>query len=189
MRAAAEVTPPATTIAARNLGLAFTPVILPYVDSERLLHVAPSRSCRGYRRQMGKQDDPNAAAVRENMAQAAVGIGRRLRAARKDAGLTMERIAAELGLAKATVGHWETGRNHLAAAELAYLAKRYGQDAGYLLTGERASVLTLEAERIARQFMDLPDESRKFIAETIEDRLRRDKVGTGRPGKPSRKAG
>jgi len=63
-------------------------------------------------------------------------VGSRLRAARKAARLTMEQVATRLDISKGTIGHWETGRNGIGAAELALLARIYGVPVERLFPGQ-----------------------------------------------------
>lgn len=109
-------------------------------------------------------------------------IGRRLRQAREQAGLTLEQVAEKMDRSRASVGHWETGRNHLNAAELAFLALLYRTSAGWLLTGDASAPASAAERRLLTAFRGMDPSDRRYIAETIEDRLRR-RGGAGLPFK------
>lgn len=107
-------------------------------------------------------------------------IGKRLRQARTETGLTLDQVAETMFRSKANIGHWETGRNHISAAELAFLAIHYGRDGHWLLTGEQRSALGADAVRAFAAFQALPADDRRYIAEMIEDRKRRaESAGSG----------
>jgi transcriptional regulator with XRE-family HTH domain len=48
-------------------------------------------------------------------------VGKRIRAARRDRGMTLETLSEALGVTKATVGHWETGARTIKLHDLAAL--------------------------------------------------------------------
>lgn len=60
-------------------------------------------------------------------------VGARIKAARKAAGLTIDDVAAHLDMARATVGHWETGKNPIDIGKLYRLARLCGADPVALL--------------------------------------------------------
>ncbi len=64
------------------------------------------------------------------------GFSARLRAARKQLGLSRRGIAAELGCDVRTLARWERGDFEPNVATIAKLAAIYGVSAHYLITGE-----------------------------------------------------
>lgn len=95
------------------------------------------------------------------------GLGKRLAAARKLAGYTLDEAAAALRakdypITKAALGHWETGRNLPDALWLRRLAKLYGTTLDSLVWDD---ALTMEAIRFAAQFDALSEkQQRQFRA-------------------------
>lgn len=104
-------------------------------------------------------------------------IGDRLAEARKRAKLTGEQAGEMLGYSKAHIGHLESGRNPVKAADIAALAERYGQSADWLILGRRPHGLSLDAARLVALFMALPEEDQQSVIEHAEDRLRRARSG------------
>lgn len=76
---------------------------------------------------MDKSDEPSPIAIE---------IGKNLQAARNNTGLSLQKVADHMGVARATVGHWEAGRNECRASNLLALAKLYGVTLELLMTGE-----------------------------------------------------
>ena len=62
-------------------------------------------------------------------------MGKRIKAAIKDAKLTQEEVADHFGLAKQTVNHWCLGRSQIPLRELLALSKIVNVDPALLLTG------------------------------------------------------
>ncbi|WP_230598046.1 helix-turn-helix domain-containing protein [Xanthomonas albilineans] len=65
-----------------------------------------------------------------------VDIGVRLMQARRNAGFTLRELAALLGVAHSTLGHWENNRSVPNARHLLKIAELTGVDAYVLLTGK-----------------------------------------------------
>lgn len=61
---------------------------------------------------------------------------RRLRTARKEAGLTQVQVAERVGRPQSYVSKLETGERRLDPIELRELARLYGKPVGYFLDGE-----------------------------------------------------
>lgn len=57
----------------------------------------------------------------------------RLRAARKDAGLTQRQVAEQLGLSQSKVARTETGETKLDPIDLASFCRLYGKPATYFV--------------------------------------------------------
>lgn len=60
-------------------------------------------------------------------------LGKRLRAAREDAGLSQQDVADRLGIYQSTVAFMEKGRRDVSALELVQLARLFGMTADALL--------------------------------------------------------
>jgi transcriptional regulator with XRE-family HTH domain len=60
-------------------------------------------------------------------------LGRRLRAAREDAGLSQQDVATRLGIYQSTVAFMEKGRRDVSALELARMARLFGLSTDELL--------------------------------------------------------
>ena len=63
-------------------------------------------------------------------------IGRRLKQAREEAGLSREQVAQRLGVHFTTIQHHENGRNELRPGPAQAYAKLYKRSIGWILTGE-----------------------------------------------------
>lgn len=92
-------------------------------------------------------------------------LGRRLAAARKLCGLTMDQAAAKLTangypIKKQGIGHWETGRNVPDAIWLSRLAKLYRVSADALLWENAPSV---EAMQLAAEFDGLNEAKQRQL--------------------------
>lgn len=90
-------------------------------------------------------------------------LGRRLSAARKLAGLTLQAVATALTarghkIGKAAVGAWESGRNVPDALWLRRLAKLYGTTLDALVWDD---AITIEAIRFAVQYDGLTEKQRR----------------------------
>jgi ribosome-binding protein aMBF1 (putative translation factor) len=62
-------------------------------------------------------------------------LGRRLRDARVDAGLSQVDIARRLNISKQLVSHWELARSEIAIGDLVKVAQITGTSTDFLLTG------------------------------------------------------
>lgn len=63
-------------------------------------------------------------------------FGNRLRAARKNAGITSEEVATKLDFCGVTVRYWECGRSTPTLQTLCQLADMLGVSVGWLAAGE-----------------------------------------------------
>lgn len=70
------------------------------------------------------------------MATTATKIGKRIREARKSAGLNPERFAVKLNISVATVQRWETGRTEPTLSKLTAVAKATGKPLSFFLETE-----------------------------------------------------
>lgn len=107
-------------------------------------------------------------------------IGERLQEARKIAGLTGDQAGELIGAGKAHIGHLESGRSQVKAAQLARLAAEYKQSCDWLILGRRLEGLSPDAARLAAIFSELPEDERKTVLEFAEDRLRRRRAAAPR---------
>ncbi len=69
----------------------------------------------------------------------AASIGKRLRAAREQAGLSQAQVAAMLKLHRPTISQIEAGERNLRPSEITQLAKLYGVKDSWILAGDTAS--------------------------------------------------
>ncbi|UKE71272.1 helix-turn-helix domain-containing protein [Xanthomonas cerealis pv. cerealis] len=77
-----------------------------------------------------------------------VDIGVRLMQARRNAGFTLRELAALLGVAHSTLGHWENNRSVPNARHLLKIAELTGVDAYVLLTGKPSKLNQSEHESL-----------------------------------------
>lgn len=103
-----------------------------------------------------------------------LGVGLRLRAARKGKGLTQDDVAEHYGVKKATVSAWETGRGDPGVYRLLELCDLYGVAADAILQEDS---LTPDSMKIAAEFDSLSDKQQKvfravwlaFVREAADD--------------------
>ncbi|MDI9684296.1 LexA family protein [Burkholderia cenocepacia] len=98
-------------------------------------------------------------------------IGTRIRALRKQHGLTLQQVADEFGISRASVSEWESGRSKPDAAKLAKLAFLLHASVIYLLEGD-TSVPTSTGP----SFVDSAKTRDRNYIQRIEDKLRRDEA-------------
>lgn len=98
-------------------------------------------------------------------------IGARLRKARLGAGMTMEQAGEIINISKAAMGHWEHGLRAMDVVKIAALIKAYSVTSDSVLIGGPTKAMTREAQALGREFDQLPLDDKKFIRETIQDRL------------------
>lgn len=101
-------------------------------------------------------------------------LGQRIAALRKEAGLSQQAVADELGIAQQTLAHYEVGTARMPVSIVPAFAKLYGVDANDLLglqsgTGKRgpAPQLQQKIERLSR----LPKAKQKFVIEMLDGML------------------
>lgn len=111
-------------------------------------------------------------------------VGARLKEARTIARFTGTKVGELLGVGKAAVGHWETGRNEVTASILGALSNLYGQGCDWLILGRRRGGLGPQEERLLELFAQLEDPEKDEFLDYIEIRLRRQRAGS--PGKSRR---
>lgn len=93
----------------------------------------------------------------------------RLRAARREAGLTQREVARQLGIAAASVAQWEIGRSRPDIARLARLAELYGVRPDALLGDIPMTTGTAEIIRdnIIELFLRLTTEQRVHVIDLL----------------------
>ncbi|WP_232366874.1 helix-turn-helix domain-containing protein [Alteripontixanthobacter muriae] len=87
-------------------------------------------------------------------ARSAEPFGVRLQRLRKESGLTLEQVAAELGVSKPTVWAWEQGRTRPIRERMDLLAQVLGTSSSALLSGQINDPLGEVLERSRRQIAD-----------------------------------
>lgn len=95
-----------------------------------------------------------------NMDPIRLGVGLRLRAARKGKRLTQDDVADHYGVKKATVSAWETGRGDPGVYRLLELCELYGVPADAILQEDS---LTPDAMKVAVEFDSLNDEKQRLF--------------------------
>ncbi len=65
-------------------------------------------------------------------------IGGRIRASRKEAGVTVRKIASELGVDPRTVARWQTGESPVSFENLGRIAELVGKRPSYFLEEDAA---------------------------------------------------
>lgn len=124
------------------------------------------------------------AELKERISIANADIGVRLSTARKAAGKTLDDLALAMGVTRATVGHWETGRNGIGAAQLREAAKLMKVTADWLLYGEKSpAALNAMELQLVTLFRGLSPESRDKVLLEANFLHNRDHPGAG-PGNP-----
>lgn len=98
--------------------------------------------------------------VEKSIPQHQADLGERLKTLRKVAHLTQTQVADKLGIKKATVSAWETGRNMPDPFALRQLAKMYGVSVDALLWDDS---LSPEAMRFAAQYDNLSGKTRTLF--------------------------
>lgn len=104
-----------------------------------------------------------------------VGLGARLKQARKAAGLRQKDVARVLNVAPTTVSSWETGHRDPDTATLGRLGTLYGVSVGWLLgTPSRADAAgeLREAYSKAIDLDNLPPEAQRFLDAVLFDQAR-----------------
>jgi transcriptional regulator with XRE-family HTH domain len=101
-------------------------------------------------------------------------LGLRLAALRKQAGLSQQAVADELGIAQQTLAHYEVGTARMPVSIVPAFAKLYGVDANELLGLQNgaskrgpAPLLQQKIERLSR----LPKAKQKFVIEMLDGML------------------
>ena len=101
---------------------------------------------------------------------AATSPGMRLRAARRDRGLTQEEFAARLGVSRSAIAQWETDRAGQIRGNLLRISEVLGVSLEYLLHGDdkRAPLQAASGDELAllRLYRELSPEDRAMLLTT-----------------------
>lgn len=84
-------------------------------------------------------------------------LGTRLRMARMSSGMTIRRLAAELGVCHSTLGHWETGRHTPTYRMLYRIAMMTGVDAVWMFGGDGVDPSTTKKQSVSQKGMEILD--------------------------------
>lgn len=99
-----------------------------------------------------------------------IDIGRRIRSARQERGLTQEALAAAIGVSRSAVAQWETGRAGQLTTHLAAIAGALEVGVEFLMHGDdkRAPALAASGDELAllRLYRECADEDRQFLLRT-----------------------
>ena len=101
---------------------------------------------------------------------AAMSPGQRLRAARRERGLTQEEFAAQIGVSRSAIAQWETDRAGQIRGNLLRIAEVLGVSLEYLLYGDdkRAPLQAASGDELAllRLYRELTPEDRAMLLQT-----------------------
>ena len=99
-------------------------------------------------------------------------IGKRLKQARINAGLTQEKLAEQLNVSVAFLSRIETGSSHINLKRLEQICRITGVTEGYILSGVSENSTSYLNEDFANLFKDCSAEQLKLIynvAKTIKE--------------------
>ena len=99
-------------------------------------------------------------------------IGKRLKEAREQVGLTQEQAARAIGLVREQLSYYETGRREIDLLSLEKLANLYGYTLSYFLEEEpqteKELTLAFRAEEIAEEDLEAMAWVQRFIRNLAE---------------------
>jgi transcriptional regulator with XRE-family HTH domain len=97
-------------------------------------------------------------------------IGTRIRAARRDRGLTQDDLADQVGVSRSAVAQWETGRTGQVTGNLSRIAGALGVAVEYLMVGDdkRAAGAVWQGDELAllRLYRECDPEDRQMLLRT-----------------------
>jgi transcriptional regulator with XRE-family HTH domain len=97
-------------------------------------------------------------------------IGTRIRAARRDRGLTQDELAEQVGVSRSAVAQWETGRTGQVTGNLSRIAGVLQVNVEYLMYGDdkRASGEVRQGDELAllRLYRECDPEDRQMLLRT-----------------------
>jgi transcriptional regulator with XRE-family HTH domain len=104
-------------------------------------------------------------------------IGTRIRAARRDRGLTQDELADQVGVSRSAVAQWETGRTGQVTGNLARIAGVLEVNVEYLMHGDdkHASGEVRQGDELAllRLYRECDPEDRQMLLRTARRLVRR----------------
>jgi transcriptional regulator with XRE-family HTH domain len=97
-------------------------------------------------------------------------IGTRIRAARRERGLTQDELADQVGVSRSAVAQWETGRTGQVTGNLSRIAGVLGVNVEYLMVGDdkRAASEARQGDELAllRLYRECDPEDRQMLLRT-----------------------
>jgi transcriptional regulator with XRE-family HTH domain len=97
-------------------------------------------------------------------------IGIRVRAARRDRGLTQDEFAEQIGVSRSAVAQWETGRAGQVTGNLARIAGALGVNVEYLMNGDdkHAAAEVRQGDELAllRLYRECEPDDRQMLLRT-----------------------
>ncbi|HEY4041584.1 MAG TPA: helix-turn-helix transcriptional regulator [Rhodopila sp.] len=104
-------------------------------------------------------------------------IGTRIRAVRRERGLTQDDLADEVGVSRSAVAQWETGRTGQVTGNLSRIANALGVNVEYLMIGDdkRAAGDVRQGDELAllRLYRECNPEDRQMLLHTARRLARR----------------
>jgi transcriptional regulator with XRE-family HTH domain len=97
-------------------------------------------------------------------------IGTRIRAIRRERGLTQDELADQVGVSRSAVAQWETGRTGQVTGNLSRIAGVLGVNVEYLMVGDdkRAATDVRQGDELAllRLYRECEPEDRQMLLRT-----------------------
>jgi transcriptional regulator with XRE-family HTH domain len=97
-------------------------------------------------------------------------IGTRIRAIRRERGLTQDELADQVGVSRSAVAQWETGRTGQVTGNLSHIAGVLGVNVEYLMVGDdkRAATDVRQGDELAllRLYRECEPEDRQMLLRT-----------------------
>lgn len=104
-------------------------------------------------------------------------MGNRIRALRKDNGLTMKQLGKKIGLAESTISQYETGKRNPDNETLLKLGEIFGVTVGYILGSEEKEIapgeqaLTEGEKTLLELFRKIPSDQQEMVLQMIRAAL------------------
>lgn len=95
-------------------------------------------------------------------------IGQRLKAWRKEKGLSTTEISAKTGLSTGGLSAYERDEKMIGGKPLLALWSEFGLDIGWLLTGDKNNELTPDEEKLLKCYRATNDQGKKTIIGVAE---------------------
>lgn len=104
-------------------------------------------------------------------------IGARIRAVRRERGMTQDELADQVGVSRSAVAQWETGRTGQVTGNLSRIAGALGVNVEYLMVGDdkRAAADVRQGDELAlvRLYRECDPEDRQMLLRTARRLARR----------------